>query len=442
VLLPTAGSAAGGAAAVVAWPAAVLTSGGYTRVSGVRHPTRLRSLARAAATLSLAAWAAVALTPWGLGGAEPRSVAAPVLTVLLVAAVLSGLLRLLLTRAVTPAPAGVVVAGHAAGVGSLLAEARRDTGRWGPTFVPVGVCLMPAPSNDELELLADTCDVPVWHGSGQLLDCVRTQGAEAVIVAPGPEVGHVELRRWGAWLQDEGVDLLVHHGLRDVAPARLGHSTIGGARLLHLHPAPVSGPRRLLKDAVDRTLAALLLLGLAPLLVVLALLIRAETPGPAFFRQPRVGRGGRIFTVYKLRTMSQDADRSVGTLRDANESDRAGVLFKMKCDPRVTRLGRTLRKFSLDELPQLINVVRGEMSLIGPRPALPSEVVGYSDDLRRRLAVKPGLTGLWQVSGRSDLSWDETVRLDLQYVDNWSWSLDLTIAVRTVKAVLRHEGAY
>jgi lipopolysaccharide/colanic/teichoic acid biosynthesis glycosyltransferase len=176
--------------------------------------------------------------------------------------------------------------------------------------------------------------------------------------------------------------------------------------------------------------------------MALAVLIRRDSPGPAMFRQIRVGRHGQPFTVYKLRTMRQDADALVHELADANESDRDGVLFKIKQDPRITRLGALLRKYSLDELPQLINVVRGEMSLIGPRPALPAEVSDYSTDLRRRLVVKPGLTGLWQVSGRSDLTWEETVRLDLQYVDNWSWTLDLKIAVKTVRAVVLHQGAY
>jgi lipopolysaccharide/colanic/teichoic acid biosynthesis glycosyltransferase len=175
---------------------------------------------------------------------------------------------------------------------------------------------------------------------------------------------------------------------------------------------------------------------------VLTLLIRADSPGPGFYRQTRVGRRGRLFTVYKLRTMRTDADLVVERLAEANESDRSGVLFKIKRDPRITRIGSVLRAYSLDELPQLLNVVRGEMSLIGPRPALPTEVRAYHPDLVHRLAVKPGMTGLWQVSGRSDLSWDDTVRLDLQYVDNWSWWLDLRIALRTASAVVGRHGAY
>jgi lipopolysaccharide/colanic/teichoic acid biosynthesis glycosyltransferase len=196
------------------------------------------------------------------------------------------------------------------------------------------------------------------------------------------------------------------------------------------------------KHLVDRVAALMLLVALAPVLGICALLIRLDSPGPAWFRQTRIGRGGRPFTVHKFRTMSLGAHEVRHEIAHENESDGEGVLFKIKADPRVTRVGAVLRKYSLDELPQLVNVLLGQMSLIGPRPALPQEVQGYSTDLRRRLVVKPGMTGLWQVSGRSDLSWEETVRMDLQYVDNWSWTLDLSIAARTLGAVLGQKGAY
>jgi lipopolysaccharide/colanic/teichoic acid biosynthesis glycosyltransferase len=153
-----------------------------------------------------------------------------------------------------------------------------------------------------------------------------------------------------------------------------------------------------------------------------------------------VGRGGKEFVIYKFRTMYVDAEARIAELRHLNEGD--GVLFKMRNDPRVTRVGRALRRYSLDELPQLFNVLRGQMSLVGPRPPLPSEVAAYADDVRRRLAVKPGMTGLWQVSGRSDLPWEEAVRLDLRYVENWSLSMDLVIMLRTLTAVVRSSGAY
>ena len=331
-----------------------------------------------------------------------------------------------------------VLVGPSSQVRELLQEAARPGGR--RAFEPVAACL-PDPASDDFDPAPEAWPVPVTCGDYDgLLDVVRTHHAEAVIVAPGPGITHADLRRWVASLQHEDARLLVSPGLRDVAPHRIGTATLGGSRLLGVCPAPLTGPSRLLKDVVDRVVGLLLLVVLAPLLGVLALLIRADSPGRAFYRQTRVGWHGRPFTVYKLRTMCADADRIRGDLEDKNESDQDGVLFKMKRDPRITRVGAILRLSSLDELPQLLNVVRGEMSLIGPRPALPGEVQAYASDLRRRLEVKPGLTGLWQVSGRSDLSWEETVRLDLQYVDNWSWRLDARIALRTAGAVLSRRG--
>jgi lipopolysaccharide/colanic/teichoic acid biosynthesis glycosyltransferase len=200
------------------------------------------------------------------------------------------------------------------------------------------------------------------------------------------------------------------------------------------------GPRRLVKDLVERSIALVALLLALPLLGVLCLAIRRETPGPALFTQQRIGRDGVPFTMFKLRSMGIDAEDEKSGLAACDEGN--GVLFKMRLDPRITPLGAKLRRYSLDELPQLWNVVRGDMSLVGPRPALPGEVARYDVDPRRRLVVKPGVTGLWQVSGRSDLSWDESVRLDLKYVDNWSLALDLSILARTVQAVLGHRGAY
>jgi exopolysaccharide biosynthesis polyprenyl glycosylphosphotransferase len=213
-----------------------------------------------------------------------------------------------------------------------------------------------------------------------------------------------------------------------------------GLGLLHVRPSRHRGPARAAKAALERLAAVVLLLLLAPALLALAYAVRRGSPGPALYRQTRVGRAGVPFTMYKFRTMSADADLYLPELADLNTAD--GVLFKIRQDPRITRLGGVLRRYSLDELPQLLNVVLGQMSLVGPRPALPDEVERYSHDARRRLAVKPGLTGLWQVSGRSDLSWSDTVRLDLRYVDNWSVGLDLLILCRTVRAVLDHRGAY
>jgi exopolysaccharide biosynthesis polyprenyl glycosylphosphotransferase len=422
----------------LAWVACVAAMGGYARTPGVGHPVHARALVAAGAALSVAGLAVLALAP-GLVATGTEGAARYVLLSAALTPALSAGFRWVTGLLAAPAPARMVLAGHAGGVQSLLKEAQSRGGR---RSMVAGICLDGDETADVLKLLEDAGELPVELEPNRLMDMVRGLDVDAVVVAPGPGLGHAELRRWAAWLQDEGVDLLVSPGLRDVATGRLSLGSLGGARLLGVRPAPLSGPARALKGLTDRTVAAVLLVLLAPLLGTLALMVRRDSPGPALFRQTRVGRDGRHFSVFKLRTMCADADRIVDGLTDVNEADRDGVLFKIKRDPRITRLGATLRKYSLDELPQLINVVRGEMSLVGPRPALPSEVAAYHRDLRRRLVVKPGLTGLWQVSGRSDLSWEDTVRLDLKYVDNWSWSLDLAIAARTVKAVLRHDGAY
>jgi len=201
----------------------------------------------------------------------------------------------------------------------------------------------------------------------------------------------------------------------------------------------VTGLPGLLKATLDVLAALLLLVALTPVLLTLALAVRADG-GPAFFRQTRVGLDGREFTMVKFRSMVVNAEARLAALHTENQG--AGPLFKLRHDPRVTRVGATLRKYSLDELPQLFNVLTGTMSLIGPRPALPHEVATYPTQARRRLAVKPGLTGLWQVSGRSDLSWDESITLDLRYVDTWSPLLDAAILARTTRAVLHSNGAY
>jgi exopolysaccharide biosynthesis polyprenyl glycosylphosphotransferase len=266
--------------------------------------------------------------------------------------------------------------------------------------------------------------------------------ADAVIVVPGGHLDHDELRRLRGRLQVDGTDLLVSTGLRDVSEGAMDLRTHIGTRLLHVRPAPVSGPARMAKDYVDRVAAVLLLLLMSPVLAALLLVIRLDSPGAPLFRQTRVGRDGRQFTMLKLRTMHASAEDGRDDLARANDCDPDSLLFKIRRDPRITSVGAVLRRYSLDELPQLVNVVRGDMSLVGPRPALPVEAHAYSEDLRRRLDVKPGLTGLWQVSGRSDLSWEETVRLDLAYVDNWSWTLDASIIARTLGAVVGHRGAY
>jgi exopolysaccharide biosynthesis polyprenyl glycosylphosphotransferase len=283
--------------------------------------------------------------------------------------------------------------------------------------------------------------VPVFGYPEEAMAAVDLFGADVVAVSAHPDLGGPVLRRLAWALEDRDVDLVVAPGIFEVAGPRLSIRPVSGMPLLHVERPVMSGGRRMVKHAVDRTLsAALAVLGI-PLLLAIALAVRLDSPGPVLFRQKRVGARGETFEMLKFRTMAVDAESRLASLDAAADAGNA-VLFKMKNDPRVTRVGRWLRRYSLDELPQFINVLRGEMSLVGPRPPLPSEVARYEPDAVRRLRVRPGLTGLWQVSGRSNLPWDESLRLDLWYVDNWSLILDLQILTRTARAVLRGEGAY
>jgi exopolysaccharide biosynthesis polyprenyl glycosylphosphotransferase len=299
-------------------------------------------------------------------------------------------------------------------------------------YVPVGVCVPGEVRPSHVR------EVPVVGDVDGILSAVDALGAHVVAVASHPDVSGQALRRLSWALAERGVELIVSPGIVAVAGPRLSIRPVSELSLLHLErPAAAGG---WLKSVFDRTVAAALLLVASPLMLGIAAAIRLSSPGPALFRQVRVGAGGRQFTMYKFRSMVVDADRRKAELSALDEGN--GVLFKVRDDPRVTRIGAFLRRRSLDEVPQLINVVRGEMSLVGPRPPLPAEVAGYCDDAVRRLRVRPGMTGLWQVSGRSDLSWEESLRLDLRYVDNWSLTYDLQILWRTVRAVLGGSGAY
>jgi exopolysaccharide biosynthesis polyprenyl glycosylphosphotransferase len=287
--------------------------------------------------------------------------------------------------------------------------------------------------------IADLAEVPVG-GLDEVLALASSLDADTIAVTSASETAAQYLRQLSWQLEGTGIELLVAPGLIEVAGPRLHIRPFEGLPLLSVEQPRFEGWRRTVKAAVDRSLAALALLVLAPLLLSIAAAVRLSSPGPALYRQERVGVNGRSFTMLKFRSMVVDADRQVEQLRAENISD--GLLFKLRHDPRVTRVGRWLRRLSLDELPQLLNVLGGSMSLVGPRPPLPGEVARYDSSVSRRLLVKPGLTGLWQISGRSDLSWDESVRLDLRYVENWTLALDLLILWKTASAVLRSRGAY
>jgi len=306
----------------------------------------------------------------------------------------------------------------------------------------VGVCLPRVPVNGRVLLHRLPGLPPVYGTFDDVASAVQRAEADTVIVLSCPELDGAALRRLAWKLERDEIDLIVASTLVDVAGDRTTIRPVDGLPLLHVEHPRLKGGGRVLKEIFDRVAALAGLLVLSPLMLLLTVLIKT-TPGgrgPAVFKQVRVGRSGREFVMYKFRTMYANAEARQAELLHLNET--GGTLFKMRNDPRVTPAGRWLRKLSLDELPQLINVVKGNMSLVGPRPPLPREVAEYPFDMRRRLVVKPGLTGLWQVSGRSNLSWEESIRLDLQYVENWTLSMDMMILARTAMAVWRSAGAY
>jgi exopolysaccharide biosynthesis polyprenyl glycosylphosphotransferase len=300
-----------------------------------------------------------------------------------------------------------------------------------------GVCLTDPENARDIRKLG----LPVLGGVGDMNDVVRALGISTVLVLPAPEYDASVLRRMSWTAAVQGVDFLLAPVLADVSTSRLAVRPTNGVPLVRIQAPNLSGVSRLPKEMLDRSFAGALLVLLALPMLLIALIVRLDSSGPALFRQQRVGRYGDHFTMLKFRTMRQDSEALRAELEHLNQNSD-GLLFKVKEDPRITRVGSFLRRSSLDELPQLINVVKGHMSLVGPRPPLPEEVEEYTPDIKRRLLVKPGLTGLWQVSGRSDLPWDEAVRLDLGYVDNWSMGLDLSILLRTGSAVVRGTGAY
>ncbi|MDN5857115.1 MAG: sugar transferase, partial [Pseudonocardia sp.] len=281
-----------------------------------------------------------------------------------------------------------------------------------------------------VSVVGDLDDVATLAGSGFY---------RVIAVAPTPGWGSARLHRLSWALENTAVELAVHPGLMEIAGPRLHIAPVDGMPLLRLTEPRFTGFPRLLKNVVDRAAAVLLVILLCPFLLVIALAIRLDG-GPVLYFQDRVGAGGRTFRMVKFRSMVVGADSRLEDLASTN--DGCGPLFKMRRDPRVTRVGALLRRYSLDELPQVFNVLTGSMSLVGPRPPLPSEVDTYGVDAQRRLLVRPGITGLWQVSGRSDLSWEESVRLDLRYVENWSLALDASILWKTIGAVLGGRGAY
>lgn len=331
-----------------------------------------------------------------------------------------------------------LVIGRADSAAAMIREITRTTTNG---MKVIGACV--ADAGTEWDGAQEIEGVAIVGRLDQVISAVDDLAVEVVAVSSDPDLSGHLLRRLGWALDERQVDLIVSPGIVEVAGPRLSIRPAAGLSLLHVERPVSRGGRMVLKACFDRVVGAWLILVGLPVLMLVAVVVRVSSPGPVLFRQIRIGARGEPFNILKFRTMVVDAEAQLESLVDGHDGhDGNEVLFKKREDPRVTKLGRLLRRYSLDELPQLFNVIRGDMSLVGPRPPLPREVEKYESDAVRRLRVKPGLTGLWQVSGRSNLSWEESLRLDLRYVDNWSLVLDLQILLRTARAVLGGSGAY
>ncbi len=326
----------------------------------------------------------------------------------------------------------VVIAGAAGHVDELTTILHRET--W------LGYDVVGALVPDEPRGQVTPGGVVVLGGPGDAAYVLEAAGADVLLLGGGAFASATQTRELAWTLEHQRVQLVMAPSLTDVARERVAIRPVAGLPLVHVDTPRAVDASHWAKRTFDVAGALVLLVLLSPIMTGVALAVRLDDGGPVLYRQIRVGRDGRHFRCLKFRSMVVDADRRRADLVTA--SPDAPMLFKLADDPRITRPGRVIRRLSLDELPQLLNVLRGDMSLVGPRPPLPSEVARYDAPVHRRLRVRPGMTGLWQVSGRSDLSWEDTVRLDLYYVDNWSMTRDLVILARTVGAVVRSRGAY
>ncbi|GII97645.1 exopolysaccharide biosynthesis polyprenyl glycosylphosphotransferase [Sediminihabitans luteus] len=379
-------------------------------------------------------FAAVAVFSYVFGIAEPRGivlVALPLGLVWLLVGRYAWRQWLHRRRAEGVCTRTVLAVGHAEQVARLVGE---FNGNDRSGYVVVGACVPGAVEGQRVR------GVPVLGDVAAAGAIALREGAECVAVSGSDAVTADAVRRLGWDLERSSIDLMLTTELTDVAGPRLTITPAQGVSLVHVDAPRFSGPKYAVKTALDVVGALVALLLLLPVLLAVTVVVACSGRGGVIFRQERVGRNGETFSMLKFRTMRSGAEFEVADLADLSEG--AGPLFKMREDPRVTRVGRFLRRYSIDELPQLVNVLRGEMSLVGPRPPLPSEVTAYGVAAQRRLLVKPGLTGLWQVGGRSDLSWDESVRLDVYYVENWTPFVDLLLIAKTARAIVVGEGAY
>lgn len=415
----------------IAWPVAVAMSRGYERRQIGVGSEEMHAILRAV-ILTIAAGAVPSALTHRYG----------VVTLCVLAMPLAGLISLAVRFAARKNlhrqqrtgrnVRRVIVVGGAYAAADLAAVLTREQ-HFGMHVV--GACV---PQSDVTQ--ARSAGLAVIGDLDEVPRTVQAYNADAVAVTGSDATRNNYLRELSWALEGARVELLVHPGLIEVAGPRMHIRPYVGLPLLHVEQPHFTGWRRFVKRASDLTLTSLGLLIISPLLAVIALAIKLSDGGPIIFRQTRVGQDGTTFTMLKFRSMHTDAEARLTELRAQNP--HIGTMFKMQDDPRTTRVGKLLRRFSLDELPQLLNVMSGSMSLVGPRPPLQSEAAMYENDARRRLLVTPGLTGLWQVSGRSLLSWEETVRLDLRYVENWTLTLDLLILWKTFFAVFARRGAF
>ena len=428
---------------LIAWPAAIALCRGYRRNRigvGFEEPS---AVMRAGMAVVVAGALPAGLMAVPTGTLDPTgaltlfallklvAIAAPfaVLLSLLVRFFARRVLHLLQRRGRSLRNVVVVGSFGAAQQLSERIQRERDTG-----MKVIGVCL---PSSELPRPVVD--GIPVLGSLSQVPEVVRAMGCDAVVVTSDDTTRYSYLRELAWSLEGASVELLVDPGLVEVAGPRMHIRPLMGFPLLHVEEPHFTGWRWLVKRVTDLVLASVGLLIISPLMLLVAAVVKLQDGGPVIFRQARIGRDGEPFTMLKFRSMVVDADDRKLELMAHNEGK--GGLFKLSHDPRVTRFGRFLRDFSIDELPQLFNVLSGSMSLVGPRPHLASELALMPSEASRRSLVTPGLTGLWQVSGRSDLEGDDAVRLDLRYVENWSLTLDLQILWKTLSAVLAKRGA-
>ena len=331
--------------------------------------------------------------------------------------------------------ARVIVLGRSRDVSYVIGQIQKKSGA---AYQVIGAAL--PGTNTKTFLRGGKGNIPVVASTETVVDAVRKLNVDAVVVAGPVKGGSTYLQELGWDLEGTDTEIVLATGLTSVAGPRIHARPVEGLPLMHVELPQYKGIKHVFKRLLDITLSALALVALVPVFAVLAVLIKRDSPGGVFFSQERIGRTGEKFRIYKFRSMVQTAEADKAALSARNEG--AGPLFKLRDDPRVTKTGIWMRKYSLDELPQFWNVLIGDMSLVGPRPPLACEVDKYEPRVLRKLFIKPGLTGMWQVNGRSELDWHDSVRLDLYYVENWSLAGDLLILMRTALMLVRPKGAF